>query len=159
MAQKLDKTDRRILDILQADGRMTNQDIAEQVGVSAAACWRRMRALEKSGVISRYTALLDRRSLDLNFCIFVHVSLSRHETRNVENFVNAIVERQEVLECHATTGDADFMLKVITADIEEYDRFLEDFVFKLPGIAQIRSNITLREIKSDTRLPVNGVKS
>ena len=112
MAVDLDTTDRRILDILQSGGRLTNQEVAEQCGVSAAACWRRMRALESNGIIRRYTALLDRQSLDLKFCIFVHVSLARHETANVENFVEAIVQRPEVLECYATTGDADFMLKV-----------------------------------------------
>jgi DNA-binding Lrp family transcriptional regulator len=152
--QQIDKTDRRILEILQNDGRLTNQEIAERAGVSAAACWRRMRALESSGVISRYTALLERRALDLGLCIFVQVSLSRHESSNVAAFEEAVVERPEVLECHATTGDADFLLKVVTRDIGSYDQFLEEFLFRLPGISHVRSNITLREIKSDTRLPV-----
>ena len=154
MTANLDQTDRRILAILQRDGRLSNQDIASEVGISPAAGWRRIRAMEQNHIIRRYTALLDRRALELDLCIFVQVSLSRHESGNVTRFEHAIAERQEVLECHATTGDADFLLKIVTRDIRSYDRFLEEFLFKLPGISQIRSNITLREIKSETRLPL-----
>lgn len=150
----IDSTDRRILTILQSDGRLTNQQIAEQTGISAAACWRRMRALEEKKIISGYSALLNRKALGLDFCIFVHVSLSRHMAENVTQFEKAILQRPEVLECHATTGDSDFMLKVITDSIESYDRFLEEFLFSQPGIGQVKTHITLREIKYETQLPL-----
>lgn len=151
---KIDKIDRQILSILQKNGRTTNQEIAEQANLSTAACWRRMRVLEEEGVINRYSAILDRRSLGLNFCIFVHVTLSRHKTQNVKQFEQAILKRPEVLECYATTGGEDFILKVVTADIDAYDAFLEKFLFTLPGISQVKSSITLREIKSGTELPI-----
>src|SRR5262245_48379655 len=106
----IDATDRRILAVLQEDGRLSNQDIAARIGLSPAACWRRIRALEERGVICRYAAQLDRRALALDLCAFVHVSLSRHDARNVGRFEKAIAQRPEVLECHATTGDADFLL-------------------------------------------------
>ena len=150
----IDVTDRRILGVLQEDGRLSNQDIAARVGLSPAACWRRIRALEERGVIRRYAAQLDRRALALDLCVFVHVSLSRHEARNVGRFEKAITQRPEVLECHATTGDADFLLKIVVQDIRSYDRFLEQFLFGLPGIAQVRSSIALREVKSGTALPL-----
>ncbi len=149
-----DKTDQRILMILQNRGRLANQEVAERAGISAAACWRRIKALEEKGIISRYAALLDRNLLDLKLCSFVHVSLARHETENIKAFEKLIEDREEILECHATTGDADFLLKVITRDIEHFDCFLKEDMFTLPGILQVRSNIALREIKSDTRLPV-----
>jgi len=150
----MDDIDRRILARLQQDGRISNQQLAEDTGISTAACWRRMRALEESGVIARYAALLDRNAVDMGFCSYVHVSLSRHEKRNVARFEEAVEARPEVLECYATTGDSDFTLKVVTRDIHSYDRFLEEFLFTLPGISQIRSSITLREIKSVTTLPL-----
>lgn len=149
-----DATDRRILAVLQRDGRLSNQDIAARVNVSPAACWRRIRALEERGVIRGYRAELDRESVALGLCVFVHVSLARHEVRNLGRFEKAVLARPEVLECHATTGDADFLLKVVARDIRSYDRFLEDFLFALPGIAQVRSAITLREVKQTAELPL-----
>lgn len=151
----MDKIDLKILGLLQENARLTNQEIAERAGLSAAACWRRMRALEESGVISAYTAVLNREALSLNLSVFVHVTLARHEQHNVADFEAAVMERPEVLECHATTGDADFLLKVVTKDIASYDRFLSDFLFKLPGIAQARSNISLREIKAHGSLMID----
>ena len=150
----MDATDRRILAALQEEGRISNQDLATQVGISTAACWRRVRALEAEGIIDGYTALLDRRRLGLALCAFVHVSLSRHQRESTVDFEAAVKDRPEVLECFATTGDADFILRVVTADIESFDRFLEEFLFGLEGIAQVRSNIALRELKFATALPL-----
>lgn len=150
----LDATDRRILGILQADGRLSNQEIAERAKVSPAACWRRIRALEAAGVIRGYRAELDPGALGLGLCVFVHVTLARHAAGNVARFEEAVRGHPEVLECHATTGDADFLLKVVAADIRGYDRFLEDFLFALAGIAQVRSAITLREVKQTGVLPI-----
>lgn len=152
--ESLDKVERQILTVLQSEGRLTNQQLAERIQMSPAACWRRVKQLEQRGVIQNYAAILDRKQAGFNFCTFVHVSLSRHIKENVEKFEVAIKERPEVLECYATTGDSDFILRVVAQDIESYDRFLEEFVFGLPGLLQVRSNIALREIKFDTRLPL-----
>ncbi len=150
----LDKVERQILAVLQSEGRLTNQQLAERVQMSPAACWRRVKQLEQRGIISNYAAILDRKKAGFNFCIFMHVSLSRHNKENVEKFEQAMKMRPEVLECYATTGDSDFILRVVAQDIESYDRFLEEFVFGLPGISQVKSSITLREIKFDTKLPL-----
>lgn len=152
--ETLDKIERQILTVLQAEGRLTNQQLAERIKMSPAACWRRVKQLEQRGVIQNYAAILDRKQAGFNFCIFVHVSLSRHVKENVEEFEAAIKSRPEVLECYATTGDSDFILRVVAQDIESYDRFLEEFVFGLPGLLQVKSSIALREIKFDTRLPL-----
>lgn len=150
----MDRIDSRILSTLQRDGRLSNQALADQVGISAAACWRRVRALEEGGVISGYAAILDRKRVNLNLCAFVHVTLSRHIQESTTSFEEAILGRSEVLECFATTGDADFILRVVTESIESLDRFLEDFLFALPQISQVRSNIALRELKFETALPL-----
>ena len=150
----LDEAERRILTVLQGDGRLTNQQLAEQVGMSPAACWRRVRGLEERGIIGHYAAIVDRKQVGFGLCAFLHISLARHIEGNVKDFEAAVRERPEVLECFATTGDADFLLRVVVEDIESYDRFLEDFVFTLAGIGQVRSNIALREIKFDVALPL-----
>lgn len=154
----MDRIDLRILDVLQQDGRISNQRLAETVGVSTAACWRRVRALEESGVIESYAALLSRPKLGLNLCAFVHVTLARHVRESTTPFEEAVMERPEVVECFATTGDADFILRVVTASINSLDKFLEDFLFALPQISQVRSNIALRELKLETALPLPKLK-
>jgi DNA-binding Lrp family transcriptional regulator len=113
-----------------------------------------VRALEEAGIIEGYAALLSRSGLGLNLCAFVHVSLARHVKESTATFEEAILQREEVLECFATTGDADFILRVVTEDIASLDRFLEEFLFSLPQISQVRSNIALRELKLDTALPL-----
>ncbi|QIB66783.1 Lrp/AsnC family transcriptional regulator [Kineobactrum salinum] len=151
----MDRTDIRILQALQADGRLSNQRLAEVAGISPAACWRRVRALEESGVISGYAALLDRTRVKLNLCAFIHITLARHVRESTAPFEEAIRQRPEVMECFVTTGDADFILRVVTQSIESFDRFLEEFLFSIPQISQIKSNIALREVKLDTALPLD----
>jgi len=138
---------------LQRDGRISNQRLAEAVGLSPAAAWRRVKTLEDDGTIARYVALLDRGRTKLDLCAFIHVTLARHVQESTTAFEAAILDRPEVLECYATTGDADFILRVVAKDIAAFDRFLEDFLFALPQISQVRSNIALRELKQETALP------
>lgn len=151
----MDRTDLRILKALQADGRLSNQALSVDVGISTAACWRRVRALEEEGFIEQYTALLSRSKLGLDLCAFIHVTLARHVRENTLSFEEEIMKRPEVLECFATTGDSDFILRVVTASIQALDSFLENFLFTLPQVSQIKSNIALRELKLDTALPLN----
>lgn len=150
----MDKTDRKILDALQHEGRLSNQALAEQLGLSTAACWRRVKALEENGVIAGYAALADRKALGLNLCTFIHVTLARHVKESTRLFEESVLQRPEVMECFATTGDADFILRVVSRDIEDLNRFLEEVLLGQPQIAQVKSNIALRELKLATALPL-----
>ena len=149
----LGEKDRRLLDELQKDSRLTMQQLAERVGMSSSACWRRVRNLEESGVIERYAALVNPRKAGFSLSSMTLVSLARHEQKNVENFVREVQRHPEVLECFATSGEADFHLRVVVEDMDAYNAFLDDFIFRLPGVSQVRSNIVLKEIKADTALP------
>lgn len=150
----LSDSDRRLLGRLQRDGRISNQDLADEAAMSTSACWRRVRALEEAGVIRGYAARIDARACGLTFHAVVHVQLARHDEGLVERFVTAIAARPEVLDCFATTGDADYHLRVVCADIDAYNAFLESFLFRLPGIQNARTNLVLREVKHETAVPV-----
>ena len=150
---ELDETDRRLLAALQTNGRVTNQDLAAGSGLSSSACWRRVRALEESGIVSGYTALLDREKAGFSTSAILHVSLERHDSRFVEEFVRRVRARPEILDCYATTGDADYHLRVVVRDMAAYNNFLDEFVFRLPGIRQVRTNVVLKEIKHGVALP------
>ncbi len=149
----LDVKDRRILIELQRDSRLTMQELGERVGMSSSTCWRRVKSLEEDGVIDRYAVIADTRKAGFGLSSIVHVSLARHERKNVENFIRDVMRHPEVLECFATSGEADFHLRVVVEDIDAYNVFLDGFIFRLPGVSQVRSNIVLKEIKTDTALP------
>ncbi len=148
----MDAFDRKILNCLQADGRISNQQLADDVGLSTAACWRRVKALEDQGIIRKYTALIDPDAVQQGLCVLVMVSLLRHSTEHTLAFESAMKDCSEVLQCYAVTGNADFVLRVMVSDIKAYDRFLNEKVFPLEGISQVHSNFALREIKSETAL-------
>ncbi len=121
--------------------------------MSSSACWRRVRNLEDAGVIDRYAVIVNPRKAGFALSSMVNVSLARHEQANVDEFIREVMRHPEVLECFATTGEADFHLRVVVRDIDAYNSFLDDFIFRLPGVSQVRSNIILKEIKADTALP------
>ena len=149
----LSRQDRLILAALQRDSRLTMQELGQQVGMSSSAAWRRVKSLEESGIIDRYAVIVDAKKAGFGLASMVQVSLARHEQANVDNFVREVLRHPEVLECFATSGEADFHLRVVVEDIDAYNAFLDDFIFKLPGVSQVRSNIVLKEIKADTALP------
>jgi DNA-binding Lrp family transcriptional regulator len=149
----LDTRDRQILSELQRDSRLTMQELADRTGMSSSACWRRVKSLEDVGVIDRYAVIVNPRKAGFGMSSMVHVSLARHEQKNVDHFVREVLRHPEVLECFATSGEADFHLRVVVEDIDAYNAFLDDFIFRLPGVSQVRSNIVLKEIKADTALP------
>ena len=149
----LSDKDRAILAELQRDGRATMQQLAERTGLSTSACWRRVKALEEAGVIERYAAQVNPRKAGFMLSSMTLVSLARHEKDSVENFVAEVLKHPEVLECFATSGEADFHLRVVVTDMDAYNAFLDDFIFTLPGVSQVRSNIVLKAIKADTALP------
>jgi len=149
----LSDKDRRILAELQRDSRLTTQELADKVGMSSSATWRRVKSLEEAGIIDRYAVIVDSRKAGFGLATIVQISLARHEQANVDHFVREVLRHPEVLECFATSGEADFHLRVVVEDIDAYNRFLDDFIFRLPGVSQVRSNIVLKEIKADTALP------
>ncbi|HET6469422.1 MAG TPA: Lrp/AsnC family transcriptional regulator [Geminicoccaceae bacterium] len=149
-----DPVKRRILAVLQREGRLTNQELAERVGISASPCWRRVKELEESGVIRRYAALLDPQKVGVGECVFVQVEL-QPGSRDVSGaFERAVKERSEISECYAVTGVADFLLKIHVPDVRAYDRLLSEVILRLPGVARVRSSFALREVKYDTALPL-----
>jgi DNA-binding Lrp family transcriptional regulator len=150
----LDNTDRKILTALQRQCRMSAQELAEATGISQATCWRRLKALEESGVVKGYRAILDREKIGLAVIAFVNVTIERQHAKAVSEIEKKIRARPEVLECYATTGDADFTLRIVARDISDYDRFLQKFLLELPEVRQVRSSIALREIKETTELPL-----
>ena len=155
MKENFDRTTRLILDALQADGRQSIQQLAELVGLSATPVWRRIKELEASGVIRRHVALADREKLGLNVCVMANVSLVRHSEGAVEQFERLVLASREIIECQAITGAADYVIKVVVADMKAYDQFLQSQIFKMPGVASVRSNVVLREVKYETALPVD----
>ena len=151
---KLDDRDRRLLALLQRDTRLSNAELAEAAGLSPSACWRRVRALEDAGIVTGYGAHVDPRAAGLAFQAIVHVQLVRHEPDHLDQFIRAITGRAEVMECYATTGEADYHLRVLCRDIDAYNSFLESFLFRLPGVQSAQTNVVLREIKRARALPL-----
>ncbi|MEM1103986.1 MAG: Lrp/AsnC family transcriptional regulator [Pseudomonadota bacterium] len=154
MIDDIDAQDRRVLAALQGNCRMSTQELAEKTHMSPATSWRRVRALEERGIIKTYSAILDRRRLGYAIRAFAYVSIDRAFGAVVEEIASKIAARPEVLECYATTGDADFTLHVVAKDIEDYDRFLSGFLLNLKGVGQVRSSIALRAVKETTALPL-----
>lgn len=151
---RLDGHDRRILRVLQQQGRITNQELAEQIGLSPAACWRRVKSLEASGVIKRFAALVDPARVGQPLSALVMITLRRHSIDSTSDFEARVTQYPEVLQCYATTGNADFVLRVVIEDMAAYDRFLNEKLFTLPGISQVHSNFVLRAIKDETAIPM-----
>ncbi|HEU0230784.1 MAG TPA: Lrp/AsnC family transcriptional regulator [Burkholderiaceae bacterium] len=150
----MDKTDLKILQYLQKNGRASAQQVADAVGLSAAPVWRRVKSLESSGAILGYNARVSRSHVGLRGCMFTQISLERHSAEIVDNFIRAVRDAPEILECYTVTGDADFLLKVLVESAEAYDDFLHRFLFNLPGVRQTRTIVALREIKHEVELPL-----
>ena len=143
----LDRTDKRLLAILQTNGRISNQDLAEQVGLSATPCARRVKRLEDEGFIRGYMALLDAEKLGLNLIAYLSISMDKHTPERFTVFEQAIVAFPEVLECAIVTGQtADFMLKVLVEDMKHYEEFLLQRLTKIKGVSGVHSSFVLRSI-------------
>ncbi|GLT09536.1 Lrp/AsnC family transcriptional regulator [Sulfitobacter porphyrae] len=148
----MEAIDRKLVRLLQQDARQSNAQLAEKLNISASACWRRVRALEEAGVIERYGAMVDPAAMGLGFEAIVHVHLTRHDTQALARFIAAVQLREEVTECFATTGQADYHLRVLCRDIDAYNTFLEDFLFVQPAVNSAQTNVVLRRIKSNAPL-------
>jgi Lrp/AsnC family transcriptional regulator len=154
LPSRLDKVDRRILDLVQREGALSVAEVASRTGLSTTTCWRRIQSLEQAGVIKGRVALLDRAALGLDVTIFAHVKLSTQGRDAIAAFAEAIRERPEVLDCYTTMGEWDFMLRVVTRDIKAYEAFYLDHLSKLPYVQSINSSVTVTVIKETTILPI-----
>ncbi|ART80623.1 Lrp/AsnC family transcriptional regulator [Oceanisphaera avium] len=153
---QLDRTDRRILELMQANGRISNLELAERIGLSPSPCSRRVKALEDAGLIANHVTLLDANQLGLSLQAYIHISLDRHTPERFENFDAAIKDFSEVLECDLITGtDADYQLKVVVRDMEHYQQFLLGKLTRVNGVTGVRSSFVLRRIKHETALPLD----
>ena len=152
----LDALDSKILAALQEDGRLSNVELAERVGLSPSPCLRRVKRLEEEGYIAGYKAKVDRRRLGLGMTIFVGVKVDGHRDANATAFQDAVRKLPEVVACHMVSGEADFLLEVVVADLAAYDAFLSHSLLRMPMVRDIRSNFAIRTVKSDGALPVSG---
>ena len=151
---QIDIFDRRILKELQRDGRISNVDLAKAVGLSPSPCLRRVRDLEKSGIIDRYGAILNQGAAGLPLSVFVQVTLERQVETALETFERIIAERPEVLEAYLMTGDSDYLLRIVVPDVSDYEIFLKDHLTRIPGVASIKSSFALNRVKYETALPI-----
>ena len=154
----LDAIGRKMLASLQENARLPNVELAERVGLSPSPCLRRVRELEERGVIRRYVTLLDPVAIGLPVSVFVSVTLEHQVEQALERFENAILQRPEVMECYLMTGDADYLLRVVTADLAAYERFLKDHLTRVRGVASIKSSFALKQVKYSTALPLKASK-
>jgi Lrp/AsnC family leucine-responsive transcriptional regulator len=151
----LDRLDRRILECLQAEGRLSNQELAERVGLSPSPCLRRVRALEEAGLILGYRALLDARRLGLTLMALIHICMDRHTPERFENFEREIAALPEILECLLITGqDADYQLKAVVRDMDAYQDLLLKRITRIPGVTGVHSSFVLRRVVDKTALPI-----
>lgn len=152
---ELDRTDRRILDELQRDGSLTNQELAERVGLSPSPCSRRVKALTDAGIIRGRTTLLDRRAIGLNLAAIIHISMDKHTPERFENFEAQVKAWPEVQQCLLVTGqEADYVLQVSVPDIDYYQHFLLDRVTRIEGVSGVHSSFVMRRVVDTTALPL-----
>jgi Lrp/AsnC family leucine-responsive transcriptional regulator len=155
---KMDKSDISILEAVQKDGRLSNRDLAREVSLSPSPSWRRLRALEEAGVISHYAAVVDRHKVGLSIMGFAHVTLHDHNPESVEKFDRAIMSAPQVLECHATSGGHDYMLKVVAPDMASYQDFLSQYLLKIGVVRTVNTSFALKQQKCTTILPLDQIK-
>lgn len=151
---ELDATDRRILTVLQKDGRITNADLSERVNLSASACHRRVQRLEEDGFIASYAALLDARKMGRPTTVFVEITLQSQADEILDAFEREVARVPDILECHLMAGSADYLIKIMAEDTEDFARIHRQYLTRLPGVAQINSSFALRTVFRTTALSV-----
>ncbi len=152
---EIDRYDRQILRILQEDGRISNQDLADRIGLSPSPCLRRVRTLEESGIISGYRALLDAKALGYSLMALIYISMDMHTPERFENFEQQIRQSSEVLECLLVTGqDADYQIKVVVRDMDAFQELLLNRITRIQGVTGVHSSFVLRKVIDKTAVPV-----
>lgn len=154
---EIDSVNAQLLTLLQDEGRMTNAKLAERLGMSETPCWRRLKRLEESGVIEGYQANLNRRKLGLGVMAFVQLRCAEHDQAATAEFQRIVETTPNILSCHNTTGADDFLLIVVAKDLDDYSVFVDSTLRRLPGVTSIRSNLSLKEMKASSKLPVTSV--
>ena len=150
----LDRYDKSILEALQNDGRMSNVQLANLVSLSESACLRRVRALEESGMIERYAALVSQAKAGLTGNVFVQIGLHREEQSELAAFEDAVRSIPEVMECHLMTGEFDYLLRIVVRDMADFERIHNDALTRLPGVARVNSSVAIRTVQKKTELPL-----
>ncbi|MBK1885846.1 MULTISPECIES: Lrp/AsnC family transcriptional regulator [Marinobacter] len=152
---QIDKIDRRILEQIQKDASLTNQQLAEKVGLSPSPCLRRVRALEEAGIIVRTVTVLDHKKLGLSLTAIILIGMDRHTPERFAAFEEQVSEFPEILECYLVTGhDADYMLKVVVPDMDHYHHFLLNRITRIPGVSGVHSSFVLKRVLDSTALPL-----
>jgi len=152
--KSLDSFDIKILRELQKNAELSMQDLGEKVGLSHTPCWRRVKKLENDGVIRKRVTLLDARSLQLAVNVFVNVTLKNHQENGLTLFEEAVQDIPEIVECYTVSGDRDFLLRVVVADVEAYEHLLKHILINLPGVDNLSSTFALRQVKYTTEYPI-----
>lgn len=155
MQIELSKIDLKILKLLQQNASLSTAEIAEKVGLSQSPCWRRISRLEQAGIIKNRVAVLDHSKLGMEVVVFVNVNLTAHGRQNLEDFEKEVKKFPEVLECYTVTGEMDYLLKIVTKDIQHYEAFLRNHLMTMPMIREMHSTIAVTEIKDTTQLPLD----
>jgi len=151
---RLDKYDRSILAALQQDGRISNVQLAAKVNLSESACLRRVRALEEAGYIDHYVALVNQSRVGLGGNVLVHIGLHREEQSELAAFEAAVQDIPEVMECYLMTGEFDYLLRVVVADMADFERLHKEALTRLPGVARVNSSVAIRTVQKKTELPL-----
>tara|TARA_X000000368_G_C22406289_1_gene439766 strand:+ start:35 stop:508 length:474 start_codon:yes stop_codon:yes gene_type:complete len=155
----MDYIEYKLLNSLQKNARLTNLELAKQVGLSASPCLRRVKSLEESGVITGYSAIINQNKVNLSVNVFVQVSLERQSEERLQIFEEKIMEYREVMEAYLMTGEADYLLRIVVKDLQAYEKFLKDNLTKIKGIASIRSYFSLKQVTRKYNLPIVNPKN
>jgi len=153
---RLDSIDWKILSALQEDARISNVELANRVGLSPSPCLARVKALQRDGFISGHVTLLNPGAVGLGVSVFVQVRLEKQVEPSLAAFEKAVAARPEVMECYLMTGSSDYLLRVVVADLQEFQRFVTDVVSRIPGVGNIQSSVALKQVKYKTALPIAG---
>jgi Lrp/AsnC family leucine-responsive transcriptional regulator len=151
---EIDRMDRKILETLQAEGRLSNVELADRVALSPSPCLRRVKRLEDDGVIAGYRAVLDRGAVGLGLTVFLEIKVGKHSRDNAAMLQKALADMPEIVSCHIVSGTADFLAEVVVPDLAAYERFLLDRLLTVPTIEDVRSNFAIRMIKTAAPLPL-----
>ena len=150
----MDDTDRHILRAYQKDPELTMEGLGETVGMAKAPCWRRLKKLKEDGVIDRKALILNQQALGYGITALAHVKIEKHNEQSLDSFEREVVKHSEILECFSTSGDSDYILRVVAKSIEDYEIFLKKTLANLPHVAAVNSSFVLKPVKSTTDLPV-----
>lgn len=155
--EKLDKSDKNILSVLQNQGRITNQELAEKVNLSAAACWRRLEKIENSQLIHQYVALVDREQIGLSVMVYVHIRLNDHHNDTVDEFDHFVEKSNNILECYSVSGEYDYLVKIVAKNVHDLELFLMKKLLANKSVGSANTNVVLKQKKYTTALPLGEV--